>query len=116
MVGADTASGWTVNLRGSHPDSGNDDCWTGEDGLDEAQARAIYAEPSLAPHDLTGWHSTIRGDSTLWIEIVGPGMDEARQIRASGKSVDDDSDWKREIAMQAGMGLGVDAYNDAMGV
>lgn len=26
-----------------------------------------------------------------------------------------DDDWRREMAMEAGMGLGIDAYNDMMG-
>lgn len=31
------------------------------------------------------------------------------------RPVEEDDEWKREIAQQAGMGLGVEAYNDAMG-
>ena len=35
-----------------------------------------------------------------------------RAVKAKKK---DDADWRREMAMEAGMGLGLEAYNDAMG-
>ncbi len=46
-----------------------------------------------------------------------PGVLEKCNKCENGASVDDtfDDDWRREIATQAGMGLGVEAYNDAMG-
>lgn len=40
---------------------------------------------------------------------------DAEGIDPSRPKRDDCSDWRLEQAMQAGMGLGVEAYNDAMG-
>lgn len=94
----------------SHPDLDNDDCSTGEDFATEAEAVAFYNED---PCDR----------SVEYIEIDLPdadlqrlGIDRVRvspNFRPSKKR--DSGSWQREIAMEAGMLGGVDAYNDAMG-
>ena len=74
-------------------------------------------------NDIEGWNALLcelTGEPLLqdifWrIEGV---EDQSIQLRVTGYVEDDaeDEDWRREIAMEAGMGLGVDAYNDAMDV
>lgn len=85
---------------GSHPDDDNDDCFTGEDfaTLDEAR-RAYLAVPV---------------SGVAFVMLDGPDVNEIRQARKVRRRGTDDS-WEREHAMQCGMALGVDGYNDAMG-
>ena len=40
---------------------------------------------------------------------------EPERVCLSSPPPDDDSDWREEVAQQAGMGLGIEAYNDALG-
>jgi hypothetical protein len=101
---------YSVNHWGSHPDEENDDCHTGEDfdSLDEA---------------LKAYHTNPSDRSVAWIEIDGLedselkklGISRCRKNPKHRKTRDDDSDWKREQAMQAGMAFGCDGYNEAMG-
>jgi len=97
---------WEVNLWGSRPGD-NDDCWTGKDFPTEAEARVAYLDPERT-------FSAVDMRSTVFVELVGPGVSEERRIRKDLPE-DDGSYWRWEIAVQAGMGLGVEAYNDAMG-
>jgi hypothetical protein len=102
---------FSVSHWGSHPDEENDDCFTGEDfdSLEEA-IEAFHADP---------------GDSSVkYIELDGLEDSELSKHGISSryrknpnyrKTRDDDSDWKRENAMQAGMAFGCDGYNEAMG-
>lgn len=102
---------FSVSHWGSHPDLENDDCFTGEDfdSLDEA-IKAFHADP--------------KDRSVEYIEIDG--IEDAdlskhgltsryRRNPNFRRSRDDDSDWKREQAMQAGMAFGCDGYNEVMG-
>ena len=104
---------YRVNLWGSKPGS-NDDCHTGEDFATLAEADAAYWHPE---DHFTPWHYFCDIDYDLWIEIEGTdGYHAARQIHAARTSkVGRDNAWRREIAMEAGMGMGIDAYNDTMG-
>lgn len=76
--------------------------------LSETDARDVF-EAFVGTPDVA-WFALIRlegEESTLLAE---------RQNPAFKPETDDfDREWQREIAMQAGMGLGVEAYNDAMG-
>ena len=47
----------------------------------------------------------------LWTELE----EEMLGLFEDDEYVDDDSEWREEMAREAGMGLGVDAYNDTMG-
>jgi hypothetical protein len=88
---------------GSHPDdAGNDDCYTGQDFATLTEARVAY----LAAHEL----------EVAFVMLDGPDVNEIRQIpnRRVSRRVDD-GEWRREIAMQAGMAFGCAGYNDAMG-
>ncbi len=96
---------FTVTFWGSHPDDENDDCWTGEDFM------------SLAPA-MEAFHAECFGSAIAYIMIHGPGVHQIRQNphhHKPRKHAQSDADWQSEIAMQAGMGLGVEAYNDELG-
>ena len=104
---------YSVDLWGSHPNSGNDDCWTGKDFATKAEALRFFENP-WRDADIASY---CKPESIAFIAISGPnGFEGLRANRAFRKDrVVDDSDWRREHAMQMGMMSGVDAYNDAMG-
>lgn len=99
---------YTVAIWGSEPWT-EDDCWTGEDyaTLAEAELAATQWEQTFAEH--------ADDPDELWLEIDGPDVSRAVKLRDGKKCRDDDDDWRREMAMEAGMLHGIDAYNDAMG-
>ncbi len=103
---------YSVTFWGSDPDAGNDDCDTGVDFATRDEALAAFLDPF--PHVDAAYY---RPEDTDWIEVDGPDLHDKRRNgayrprRASGV----DHEWLCEIAMQAGMGLGVDGYNDAVG-
>ena len=98
---------------GSHPRADNDDCHWGQDF--DGRAAALEA-----------FHAAVGEHYVEWFELDGvvdpeigdnlmrrnPAHDPARIAREERRDRDE---WRQEIAMQAGMGLGVEAYNDAMG-
>jgi hypothetical protein len=96
---------YSVDYWGSHPDDDNDDCWTGEDfaTLEEARARFAAEVP------------TYYRSSTAYVVLDGPGVHEERRNPGFKPAREVDSEWRREMAMEAGMAFGCDAYNDAMG-
>jgi hypothetical protein len=114
---------YSVNLWGSHPDAGNDDCWTGIDDI------ATYEEALAIAKDPTSGFT--RPGSWAYVQILGPDEDDltsdvqvellvepnpkAPKRRSDREDRDDMQDWRREQAMEAGMLHGIDAYNDAMG-
>jgi hypothetical protein len=102
---------YAINLWGSKPGT-DDDCWTGVDVVTRAEALAIYENPATAfrPQDL-------REQGELWIQLDGPDIHQDRKLKDADPDYNphDMSDWHDEMAMQAGMGLGVAAYNDAKG-
>lgn len=108
---------FTIELWGSHPDSGNDDHWTGFD-FDDRQS----ADEALNnPHE-SEFADELRHISYLELCEVSKenGKEyverlEVRSIDRKSSQPDNMEDWKHEISMQAGMGIGVNAYNDHMG-
>jgi len=112
MTTSATDKPYAVNYWGSHPEAGNDDCWTGEDFATLAEAEAAFAKTVTDPYCDT---------DTAYIEMVGPGVDKIRknpdynEARAKAEAEADAKAWQREIAMEAGMAFGCDGYNDAMG-
>jgi len=98
---------WSVNHWGSHPNNGNDDCFTGDDfdTLEQALASELYLH---APHDVK------------FIEIDGPIESKHHQVIANPNysarecRMQDAADLS-ERAMQAGMAFGVQGFNDEMG-
>lgn len=100
-----------VNIWGSHPDEDNDDCWDGVDFETETAAQFVFENPEE--------HFGSYGrKSTTHIQLIGEGVNIVREFKFDEfepDTGDDTSDWEREHATQAGMGLGVGGYNDAMG-
>ena len=111
LVMNDPSKPFTVSLWETHPDEDNDDCSTGADFATEAEARAAIA--NLDAHFNPVYFST-----TPYIELDGPGVNEVTLrpgVKKRAKQQDDDGEWRREQAMEAGMLGGCDAYNEAMG-
>lgn len=118
---------YAVNLWGSHPDEGNDDCDTGRDyaTLDEA-ARAFQDIGAMlkqwdAEHPESIRPSLYYAD-WVYAELTGPDVhlvrrnpDERAIRRRKRDAAQSDREWQREQAHQAGMAFGCDGYNDAMG-
>ena len=101
---------YAVNYWCSKPGT-NDDCNTGCDYATKAEALEAYADAEAL---FTRPHSPVyKGE---WFEIDGPGIHEERPAKSDiACPPDDDSEWQREIASQAGMGGGCAAYNEVMG-
>jgi hypothetical protein len=98
-----------VKLWCSHPDEQNDDCQSGAEFDTLEEAEKAYAAP-------------VTDRYAAFVELTGP--DSYRRVRrnpaydakaVARKRAQDDAEWRREQAMQAGMGLGVQAYNEEMG-
>jgi len=103
---------YSVDAWGSNPDEGNDDCWTGVDfdNLEEAQAFYEKAEGELDGAWFQLVENTLDADGRTLVEEL------AKRPNPDYKpEPDDDDDWRREIAMQAGMAGGCEAYNEVMG-
>ena len=112
MSNENNSKPFSVCLWGSHPDKGNDDCWTGEDYGTLAEAESVLANP---------WGTFLKSSNnvdTAFFTLEGPGID--RKVVQNPdynprKRSDDDSAERSERAMQAGMAFGCDGYNDEMG-
>lgn len=101
----------------THPDLGNDDCMTGDDFETVTEARAaLTAWPELHPKSEVYLCRYVMIDGPDIHEVIAnPHMDE-RAIAASDREERQYAkQCRREIAMQAGMAGGCEAYNDAMG-
>ncbi len=103
---------YSVLQWGSHPDLGNDDCHTGEDFDDLDEALKAYQTEEADP-----FVEYIEIDGLSEEELHKLNMTRLRRNPNYSASVerDSDEDWRRARAMQAGMGLGIDAYNEEMG-
>jgi len=99
---------YAVNLFGSHPDEGNDDCWTGQDFSTEAEARQFYDNPFADPQFAQFYRTC-----TQYLQLTGPDLELVR-LNPDFRPSKPDNEWRREAAMQAGMMGGTAAYNDAM--
>lgn len=101
-----TTKTYEINYWGSHPENNNDDCWYGEDfdSFDAAMSRFTLVITDGADDS-----------SVAWIELTGPGVYRCFKSRNYRPEPDDDDEWRREQAREAGMLGGCDAYNDAMG-
>ena len=95
---------YAVNYWGSKPGT-DDDCYTGIDFDTRKQAEEAFEAPV----------SKSFNTCVAWVELDGPDVHKERQNPDYRPQPDNDDDWRREIAMQAGMGLGIQAYNDYMG-
>ena len=95
---------YSVNIWGSHPDDNNDDCWEGGDYSTREEALEVFNNPK--GHFVSAF---------AYIEIDGPDLYKVRKNPDYVPEPDDDDDWRREMAMEAGMLHGIDAYNEMMG-
>lgn len=99
---------YQVRFYQSHPSEDNDDCITGEDyDSHEAAMAAFEQQPPT-------W-SNGRPILCQWIVLDGPDEHLERRNPDWRAVADDDDDWRRERANQAGMAGGAEAFNDAMG-
>jgi len=90
---------YSVLYWGSDPDAGNDDCWSGDDFATLSEAEAAFAAGSDDRDD-------------CFIELDGPDVYRVRKLR-DARPVD--TSWRDEIAREAGMLGGCEAYNEVMG-
>lgn len=97
---------------GSHPDCNNDDCFTGEGFDSVSDAVAAF---KVDPDDYTVSHIEIDGLTEEELTSHSIGRVRLNKNFKQTKSSHSDDEWRREQAMQAGMGLGIDAYNEEMG-
>lgn len=110
---------YTVEVYGSHPDEQNDDCWTGDEFITNAEACDAYM---LAVHGAPGAIGTSAYASNwMYIKLEGPDVRLiAKNPRYSVKLAERarreaDAAERSERATQAGMAFGCDGYNDEMG-
>jgi hypothetical protein len=105
---------FSVTYWDAHPESGEDACGTGFDFDTASEAWKQF-------HDNDPRYTSGRHIHWRYVMIDATGLNGIRAnpafndpaVRRSHAL--DDAAWRREIAMEAGMGLGVEAYNDAMG-
>lgn len=108
---------YTVNFWASHPDQGNDDCLTGEDFTTEKAALDYFEDSSkwgtyvidCSHVELTAVESTLSAGLLSMTTIKVRTNPEYRAPRNS------DDSYRQEIAMEAGMLGGCDAYNEVLG-
>ena len=107
---------FSVNLWGSRPGTA-DDCWTGGDFATLEEAEAAFVDPStMSSYIAKSIAGAVRDGSELWIEMTGPQLQKERCLcRGRKNRKADRDDQRREMAMEAGMAFGCDAYNDMMG-
>ena len=102
------AGKFTVDYWGSHPEAGNDDCWTGFDFETEEEAKAFFWAEITSPYYKT---------CTAYVEIDGPGVHATRknpQYRPEDMAAEE-AYARHEYAVMCGMAFGCEGYNDAMG-
>ena len=112
---------FTVLYWGSHPDEDNDDCFTGHDFDTKEEAIAFFQGEVQDPPGKLGYYL----HDVAFVEIDGIedtdlALLDIKRVRQNPsfqakKSHQDDGEWQREIANQAGMEFGIHGYNDAMG-
>ena len=94
---------YSVNYWGSHPEAGNDDCWTGEDFASFLEANEVFNRKVGDRDNL----------DTAYVELDGPDVYVVRKNPGFRPSRKDDG-WRLEMAMEAGMLHGCDGYNEVM--
>jgi hypothetical protein len=101
-----TVMAYRFELWGSHRDAGNDDLITSGEWVSQDQAIADFEETMGKPFwQNRGWQQAV---------VVAQDGTIVKEIRRTLSKADDDED-DSEFAMQQGMGLGIDAYNEAKG-
>lgn len=107
---------FSVTLWDTHPDKEEDTCCTGIDFATLEEAEDCYQ--NIEKHFSYGAPGGMRyWTNTPYVMLDGPNVHKVRKrpgIKEYNSSQDDEMA-RREYAMQQGMGLGIDAYNEAMG-
>ena len=93
-----TPKPYSVLYWGSNPDAGNDDCWSDDSFATLAEAEAAFARNP--------------GSCVAFVELDGPDVYRVRKLRDARPA---DTSWRDEIAREAGMLGGCEAYNEVMG-
>jgi len=118
---------YSVNLWGSHPNAGNDDCNTGENFATLVDAREAFADITAMLRRWDTEHPQSPKAELYYVgwafaELDGPDAHEIkpnpdqRAVRAHKRAnAESAREWQNERAMQAGMAFGCDGYNDEMG-
>jgi hypothetical protein len=104
---------YSVNLWDTHPDLEEDTCSTGEEFATLAEAVACMA-------NLDATFNAVYFRNTPFVELDGPDIYLVVERpgvakRARKEEAMDMAAERSEFAMQQGMGLGIHAYNEAMG-
>jgi hypothetical protein len=109
---------YSVNVFMSNPSENNDDCITGAVFATLEEARACYlSAPQDGICEVITW---LQPEDVCWLQLAEgePENGDQRQIKArfiQAATPDDDSDWREEIAREAGMLGGCAAYNEVLG-
>lgn len=95
------------------------DCYPGEDDACADSADFSDKEEAIAFFNQDE-HGNMYARNSPWLELDGPDVYMIREIpgRRERRAKEDaafERSWRREIAMEAGMAMGCDAYNDHMG-
>ena len=98
---------YDVTRWGSHPSLENDDAWEGDDFPSFQAAKAYYDSDA----DYTTAYITMQGPNIDWIR-ENPAYDKARCEMEHHFWL---MSWRQELANEAGMLHGLQAYNEAMG-
>lgn len=106
---------FSVDLWGSDPEEGNDDCWMGTEFASLAEAQAAYQDPAAISADLADSQYIVLSENVVRADGVREMAILAKRVNPSFKRRRANRDWDQEIATQAGMAGGVEAYNDALG-
>lgn len=102
---------YMVALWGSHPDQNNDDCWVGAEFASREEAQRAFEDPaSISDFFAESLHDV----DSVFLTADGPDIQEIRRLRPDRRPVRDGG-WRREMAMEAGMLHGVEAYNEVLG-
>lgn len=106
---------FTVNYWGSNPDEENDDCWSGDDFETLEEARACFDGEHDRDVAFIQLCETVGSSEPQPTAAPSEGVYEVRANPRYRKRALDDGEWRREMAMEAGMLHGVEAYNEEMG-
>ena len=97
---------YSVELWQSHKSKGNDDCLTGSDHETPEEAKAGLQALKDARWTQGKW---------AYACIEGPEGRVHEETNLDYRRATEDDETRSEFAMQQGMGLGVNAYNEAIG-
>lgn len=102
-----------ILVKGSHLNSGEDDIFTGANYSTREEADRVFEALERGDYEAAGYKGTYPGCRIYLLE--DDVLIRASNIPGKRTETTDDSEWRREIAMEAGMLHGVDAYNEVMG-